>query len=412
VTPSLSATTAPSSDGRTTGLAPSTINKGPIVSSTGLVSVQTKSTLTVSATATEDTGISLARSLGGATGSIAQGTTGIIAFNADLSDLPPGNNAIFTLDQEPVVSAPSTFTIDSDVAFAFSVSASDPDGEALLGLTASLNVLPAGNTATFTPNGTFTSGTFSWTPRPVDAGTFAIEFTSFNALVGKATTNLTVREASPARIFTMGNKRIRLSSNRPIGCLQIEPVNGSFSLLDIDLMSIRMVSVGTGVVSEIAAAGTKSAVIGDRDNNEIEDIQVCFSKADIRLLFSLLRGQNVVPVIVKGRLYSGARFQGALNLDIVAGSGGHQTVMSPNPLNPSGTLSFITKTPGAVKVSLFDLQGRFVRTLWESPAAAPGAHEVPVEARGADGRALTSGVYFYRIETRDGVDTGRFTVLK
>jgi len=96
----------------------------------------------------------------------------------------------------------------------------------------------------------------------------------------------------------------------------------------------------------------------------------------------------------------------------VAGGGALQTVMAPNPLNPSGTLSFITKTPGAVRVSLFDLNGRLIRTLWESQAATPGAHEISVEARGADGRTLSSGVYFFRIESRDGVDTGRFTVLK
>ncbi|HEU4726084.1 MAG TPA: putative Ig domain-containing protein [Candidatus Eisenbacteria bacterium] len=418
VTPSLSSTTGvtttTSSDGRTGILAPSAVNKGPIVSSTGLISTQTKSTLTVSATAREDTSISLVASHErvNAAGSTTSATADIISFNADLSGLPAGNNAIFTLDQEPVVSAPASITVNPGDAIGFTVSASDPDADPLFGLAANLSVLPAGNTATFTPNGTFTSGAFAWTPRAEDAGTFAIEFTAFNALVGKATTSVTVRAVAPARVFLAGSKKIRLSSNRPFGCVQIEPVNAAFSLLDIDLTSIRMISIGTGTVSEIAATSTKSAVIGDRDNNLIEDIQICFSKSDFRALFSLLRGQNSVPVIVRGRLVSGALFQGSVTLDIQAGGGALMTVMSPNPLNPSGMLSFITKTPGAVRVTLFDLNGRFVRTLWESRAAAPGAHEVPVEARGADGRALSSGVYFFRIESRDGVDTGRFTVLK
>ncbi len=414
VTPSLSATTTPTLDGRTVGLAPSAINKGPIVSSTGLVSTQTKSTTTISATATESTPPLLAAARRGANtaGSIAQVASGIVAFTADISGLPAGNNAIFTLDQEPVVAAPSTFTINPGDALSFSVSVSDPDGDAIYGLSADLTVLPAGNTATFTPNGTFTSGAFAWTPRPEDAGSFAIVFTSFNALVGKATTNVTVRAVAPARIFLPGSRKIRLSSNKPFGCLNIEPVNAAFTLFDIDLTSIRMVSIGTGSVSEIAANTTKTAIIGDRDGNQIEDLQVCFSKDDFRALFSLLRGSNSVPVIVRGRLVSGALFQGSVTLDILAGGGALQTVMSPNPLNPSGVLSFITKTPGAVRVSLFDINGRFIRTLWASQAAAPGAHEIPVEARGADGRTLSSGVYFFRIESKDGVDTGRFTVLK
>lgn len=417
VTSAPSATTVlapPTSDGRTVILAPEAPLKGPIVSSTGLVSTQTKLTTTISATATVDTSPLLAasRERVNAAGSVAGAASGIVSFNVDLTGLPTGHNAIWTVDQEPVVVAPASFTVNPGDALSFSVSASDPDGNPLFGLTANLSVLPAGNTASFSANAAFSSGAFSWTPRPEDAGTFGIEFTSFNALVGKATTTVTVRAVAPARIFLTGSKKIRLSSNRPFGCLQIEPVNAAFTLYDIDLTSIRMVSIGTGSVSEIAANTTKSAVIGDRDGNQIDDIQVCFSKSDFRALFSLLRGSNSVPVIVRGRLVSGAIFQGSVILDIVAGGGALQTVMSPNPLNPSGMLSFITKTPGAVRVSLFDLQGRFIRSLWESQAAAPGAHEIPVEARGADGRTLSSGVYFFRIESRDGVDTGRFTVLK
>lgn len=398
VTTSLSATTGsiPTSNGRTAILAPSAINKGPIVSSVGLVPAGTGKTTTVSATAKEDLSPLLAAARRGvnAAGSISKAASGIVSFTADLTGLPAGNDAIFTLDQEPVVTAPSTFTINPGDALTFSVSVSDPDGDPIYGLSADLTVLPAGNTAAFTPNGTFTSGTFAWTPRPEDAGSFAIVFTSFNALVGKATTNVTVRAVAPARIFLPGSKKIRLSSNKPFGCLSIEPVNTSFDLFDIDLTTIRMISVGTGSVSEIAANTTKSAVIGDRDNNQIEDLQVCFSKADFRNLFSLLRGSNSVPVIVRGRLVSGANFQGSVTLDIQAGGGALMTVMSPNPLNPSGVLSFITKTPGPVRVSLFDLNGRFIRHLWESQAATPGAHEIPVEARGADGRTLSSGVYF------------------
>lgn len=405
---------APETNGRTIILAPEAPTKGPIVSVVGLVSTQTKSTTTISATAKEDTSVLLARSLDrvNAAGAVTKAASGIVSFDADLSGLPPGNNAVWTVDQEPAVVAPTSFTINPGDALSFSVASSDPDGDPLLGLTANLTVLPAGNTASFTANGTFTSGSFSWTPRPEDAGTFAIEFTSFNALVGKATTTVTVRAVATARVFLTGNKKIRLSSNRPFGCLQIEPANGAFTLFDIDLTSIRMVSVGTGSLSEIAANTTKSAVIGDRDGNQIDDVQVCFNKADFRALFSLLRGSNSVPVIVRGRLTSGAIFQGSVTIEILAGGGVLQTVMSPNPLNPSGMLSFITKTPGAVRVSLFDLQGRFLRTIWESRSASPGAHEIPVEARGADGRTLSSGVYFFRIESRDGVDTGRFTVLK
>jgi hypothetical protein len=65
-----------------------------------------------------------------------------------------------------------------------------------------------------------------------------------------------------------------------------------------------------------------------------------------------------------------------------------------------------------VRVSLYDLNGRFIRAIYDEPAAAPGAHEVSIDGRGADRRTLPSGVYFYRIESPDGADSGRFTILK
>ena len=401
-------------DGRHASQAPERALKGPIVSVTGLSSPTTGTQTTVSATATDGGAALLAPSIRRVNGaaSAVNASTGIISFDADLTGLPNGNNAVFIVDQDPVVTAPVSRTTDPGVFLGFTVGASDPDVEPMLGLAADLSVLPAGNTATFTANGSFTSGTFAWTPRPEDAGTYAVEFTGFNALVGKATTTITVRAVAPARIYTTGAKKIRLNSNRPQDCMQLEPVDSSFSLLDVDLTTIKMISNGTGSVSEIGINNTKSAVIGDRDNNLIQDLQICFNKGDIRAIFSNLRGSNSVPVVIKGRLYSGAYFQGSVTLEILAGSGVLQTAVAPNPLNPSGTLSFITRTPGAVRVALYDLNGRLVRTLMRQDAVEPGAHEISFEARDGNGRTLSSGVYFYRIESRDGVDTGRFTVLK
>jgi hypothetical protein len=407
--------TPPSSRGGTPApLAPEAPLRGPIVSSPGTVSAATSKQLTVSATATDDGAVSARTTPIRAAwvASTSQAISGIVSFDADLDGLPPGNNAIFVVDQEPVVTAPSALTVDPGSALSFPVTASDPDGAPLLDLTADLSVLPAGHTAEFTTNASFTSGTFAWTPRNEDAGTYAVAFTSINALVGRATTAITVRAISPARVFLVGSKKIRLSSNRPFGCMQLEPVAGSFSLLDVDLTSIRMVSVGTGTVSEIPANTTKSAVLGDRDNNTIQDMQICFGKADMRALFNLLRGSNSVPVQIHGRLLSGPLFQGSVTLDVVAGGGALQAVLSPNPLRPTGTLQFVTRTAGPIRVSMYDLQGRLVRRIWESSQQAPGVHEVPFVARAGDGRALPSGVYFYRIESRDGIDTGRFTLLK
>ncbi|HEU4334375.1 MAG TPA: putative Ig domain-containing protein [Candidatus Eisenbacteria bacterium] len=395
-------------------LAPEAPMKGPIVRAPTTGTGTTEKTLTVSATATDDGAATLAPSRWSVTsiqrvGSVA---SGIVDFDADRSGLPPGNNSIWVVDQDPVVSAPLSRTADPGDLVSFTVTAGDPDGDPILGLDADLSQLPPGNTASFTASAPFQSGTFAWTPRAEDAGTFVVTFTAFNELVGSAATTITVRPVAPASIFVAGQKKIRLSSNRPFGCVQIEPINESFSLFDVDLTSIRMVSTGTGSVSEITANLSKEAVIGDRDNDQIQDMQVCFEKTDLRALFSLLRGSQTVRVIVRGRLVSGSLWEGPLDLDIVAGGGQLQAVLSPNPLNPAGTLTFLTKSPGRVKVALFDLNGRLVRTLRDEASALAGAHEVAIDGRGSDRRTLPSGVYFFRIESPDGSSSGRFTVLK
>ena len=86
--------------------------------------------------------------------------------------------------------------------------------------------------------------------------------------------------------------------------------------------------------------------------------------------------------------------------------------LSPNPLNPEAKLKFRTTKPGFAKVRVYDLAGRLVRSLLDEPNLPPGDHEVRVGARRAGGEGLPSGVFFYRVETAEGMAAGRFVVMK
>ena len=83
-------------------------------------------------------------------------------------------------------------------AITFTVSAADPDGNAITNLVAA--PLPAG--ATFTKNAANTSGTFSWTPSFTQAGSYNVTFTASNALSGSATTAITVTNVDRAPVVT------------------------------------------------------------------------------------------------------------------------------------------------------------------------------------------------------------------
>jgi len=62
--------------------------------------------------------------------------------------------------------------------------------------------------------------------------------------------------------------------------------------------------------------------------------------------------------------------------------------------------------------AIYDVSGRLVRVICDEPAVAAGYHDYVIDGRGSHGEVLSSGVYFYRVEAAEGLDRGRFTILK
>ncbi len=400
-------------------LAPAMPQKGPVISAPTTTRGYIGDAVTVTATACE-TGGSLAPRLivtraagtasapGQATGPAAAAQS--LTLTADLSVLPSGNDAVFTVDHDPIVTAPATVYAEVETPLSFTVTATDPDVQPIYSFTADPTGLPAGNGAAFTSDASNTSGTFTWTPALADSGNYAVTFTAANALVGQASTSIHVRGVALASAYCL-SKKIQLSSNKPSVSFVVQPVGSSFSLTDIVLSTVALVSSGTGSVSRIYTAG-KAAVIGDRNGDLIPDLTVSFAKGDLRLLFSLLRGTVTVPVRIEGQLLGGRHFMAPLSVTVVAGGGALQASVAPNPLNPSATLTFYTRTAGPVRARLYDMSGRLVRELLSESMAPAGEHAVAVDGRDRFGRPLASGVYFYRIEAADGISNGRLAVVK
>ena len=78
----------------------------------------------------------------------------------------------------------------------------------------------------------------------------------------------------------------------------------------------------------------------------------------------------------------------------------------PNPFNPSTTISYTLKTSGNVKLSVYDLTGHEVAILVDGIQSA-GNHDVQF-----DGANLTSGIYFYKLQTADQIFTRKMTLVK
>jgi hypothetical protein len=83
----------------------------------------------------------------------------------------------------------------------------------------------------------------------------------------------------------------------------------------------------------------------------------------------------------------------------------------PNPTRNTTSISYSLPTPSAVKLQVFDVGGRLVRTLVDE-MRPEGRHTVVWNGRLADGSPLPSGVYFTRLEAGDFHQTRKVTVTR
>ncbi|HYR52450.1 MAG TPA: FlgD immunoglobulin-like domain containing protein, partial [Candidatus Dormibacteraeota bacterium] len=86
--------------------------------------------------------------------------------------------------------------------------------------------------------------------------------------------------------------------------------------------------------------------------------------------------------------------------------------VTPNPLNPRGVLRFSMSVPGEISARLFDVSGRLVRTIAAPERLESGDHQLTIDGRDDRGTPLATGVYFYRLETEDGMSQGRVVIAK
>ncbi|MFC1485534.1 FlgD immunoglobulin-like domain containing protein [Candidatus Latescibacterota bacterium] len=83
----------------------------------------------------------------------------------------------------------------------------------------------------------------------------------------------------------------------------------------------------------------------------------------------------------------------------------------PNPFNPTTSISFSVPSNGLVKVTIYDILGREVRTLVNGAYTA-GTYSVVWDARDTRGAQVSAGVYFYTIEAGNFRAAKRMVFMK
>lgn len=78
----------------------------------------------------------------------------------------------------------------------------------------------------------------------------------------------------------------------------------------------------------------------------------------------------------------------------------------PNPFNPSTTIPFELDKPSKIKLIIFDALGRTVSVIIDEQKSA-GTHQVTFDASN-----LSSGIYFYQLQSEDFVQTKKLILMK
>jgi hypothetical protein len=173
-------------------LSPKAAMKGPVVSVASTTTATVGDTVTVDVSATD-------------TDSLTANTT--------------GTSGTFSNDLDPVVHAPPHVNASRGVFLSFTVTASDPDGDAIASLTANLSSLPSGSDARFAAGADNTSGVFTWTPAMTDSGTFGVTFIATNKLVSVGATEIHVDPTGPVSYWKLNG-----NGKDEIGKVNLNPV--------------------------------------------------------------------------------------------------------------------------------------------------------------------------------------------
>jgi hypothetical protein len=83
----------------------------------------------------------------------------------------------------------------------------------------------------------------------------------------------------------------------------------------------------------------------------------------------------------------------------------------PNPFNPTTSIAFSLETGAHVRLSIYDVAGRRVRTLLDEQKNR-GAYQVQWDGRNENKSPVSTGVYFYKLVAGSFTSTRKMTLIK
>jgi hypothetical protein len=158
-------------------------------------------------------------------------------------------------------------------------------------------------------------------------------------------------------------------------------------------------------VQYLTANGMSSSTAGEQDPTRTIAIQCLFDGAYNRGTASIVAGRAIKyttdgPVTGIADPTAGARVPTRLGL-----------TASPNPFRSAASARLNLPVAGRVRVAVYDVSGRVVRTLVDDEMQA-GSHSLRWDGRDEGGRRVANGTYLFKAETGAGVVTAKTVQLR
>lgn len=83
----------------------------------------------------------------------------------------------------------------------------------------------------------------------------------------------------------------------------------------------------------------------------------------------------------------------------------------PNPMSDHGMLSFNLEAPGTASLKIYNVGGQLVKTVFQGHAGA-GLHTVQWNGRDEQGKQVSNGIYFYKLEAGQSRLTNKLVILR
>ncbi|KAA3601596.1 MAG: T9SS C-terminal target domain-containing protein [Calditrichaeota bacterium] len=84
----------------------------------------------------------------------------------------------------------------------------------------------------------------------------------------------------------------------------------------------------------------------------------------------------------------------------------------PNPFNPETTIQFRIPKTEKVKLEIFNLIGQKIKILASGNEFVKGTHSLKWNGTDENGNQVSSGVYFYKLQTENFNQTNKMVLLK